>query len=335
VRAMTSAERARRYREIRNASKPKKMPPPMPAKLLPGPLTAQIAKDSFVRRLIDASFPNLNSISRASNQKLRNRGLSKLPRVHEQKVVAMLAGTAIDYRIRAYFRRDVHRSGMVERGLFFFQRWSQKGGHLDGLVDSFERFVARVKPERRKLNRRTEERMCRYCILFAYLDFIGRAPLGNSAIEVLTSIANRDLEKTLSRLDAAIAVDVIGLSRRFYDNHATILANAREVIVGGTFAGSADIGGADFDLLVDGCLIDFKASREAKITTQHLRQLIGYWLLDYDDALKIRSCAFSLLRHGHTEYFDIQRDLLPADNFVALRATFKSELQRAGKKGMV
>jgi hypothetical protein len=58
-------------------------------------------------------------------------------------------------------------------------------------------------------------------------------------------------------------------------------------------------------------------------------------LLDYDDALKIRSCAFSLLRHGHTEYFDIQRDLLPADNFVALRATFKSELQRAGKKGMV
>jgi hypothetical protein len=191
VRAMTSAERTRRYRERRNTGKPKKMSPPMPAKLLPGPLTAQIAKDSFVRRLIDASFPNLSSISRACNKRLRNRGLCKLRRVHEQKVVAMLAGTAIDYRIRAYFRRDFHRSGGVERGLFVFRQWSRKGSQLDGLVDTFESFLARVKPERRKLNRRTEERMCRYCILFAYLDFIGRAPLGNYLHPLRTAISKR------------------------------------------------------------------------------------------------------------------------------------------------
>ena len=130
VRAMTGAERARRHRELKNAGKPNKIPPPMPPKLLPEPLTAQISRDSFVRRLIDASFPNLSSISRASNKKLREQGLLKLPSAHEHKVVAMLAGTAIDYRIRAYFRRDVHQSGTVNRGLFFFQRLSRKGSHL-------------------------------------------------------------------------------------------------------------------------------------------------------------------------------------------------------------
>jgi hypothetical protein len=149
---------------------------------------------------------------------------------------------------------------------------------------------------------------------------------------VLGSIARRDLEKTLSRVDAVVAADVIGLSSRFYDSHAIMLANARKVIVGGTLAGSADVGGADFDLLVDGCLVDFKATRAAKITTQHLRQLVGYWLLDYEDALKIRSLRFSLLRHGHIEYFDIERDLLPAGAFSVLRSTFRSELARTRKQ---
>jgi hypothetical protein len=243
----------------------------------------------------------------------------------------MLAGTAIDYRLRAYFCRHVHRSPIVLRGLFFLERWSRNGGHLSALFESFEKFTARAKPERRKLGRRTEERLCRYSILFAYLDCIGRAPLGSSMIEVLTSIVCRDIEKTLSRIDAVLVADVIGLSRRFYDQHALMIGKARKIVVGGTLAGSADIGGADFDLLVDGCLIDFKAIRQAKITTQNLRQLVGYWLLDYDDIFTIRSFAISLLRHGHTEYFDIERDLLPAGDFGILRSTFRRALSLARK----
>lgn len=89
-----------------------------------------------------------------------------------------------------------------------------------------------------------------------------------------------------------------------------------------------DVGGADFDLLVNGCLFDFKATRRPKITTRQLRQMMGYWLLDYDDALKIRSIAVSLVRHGHTEYFNIERDLFPAGSFEVLRSTFRKELTR-------
>jgi hypothetical protein len=99
--------------------------------------------------------------------------------------------------------------------------------------------------------------------------------------------------------------------------------------VGGSLAGSTDIQGADFDLLVDGCLLDLKATRKAKVTTQNLRQLAGYWLLDYQDKFKIRSFAVSLLRHGHTERFDIVRDLRPSGKFTSLRSTFRRELRRA------
>jgi hypothetical protein len=149
---------------------------------------------------------------------------------------------------------------------------------------------------------------------------------------VLTSIASRDLEKMLARVDSVIVADVMALSRLFYDNHAAMVAKAEEVTVGGTLSGSEDIGGADFDLLVDGCLVEFKATRNAKVTTQILRQLVGYWLLDYDNALEISSFAVCLLRHGHTEHFDIERDLLPSAPFPVLRSNFRKALARVSRR---
>lgn len=151
-------------------------------------------------------------------------------------------------------------------------------------------------------------------------------------MEALSSIVGPNPQQSLWRIDSVLVEDIVALSRKFYQTHKSAIRRGRKVVVGGTLAGSADIGGADFDLLVDGCLFDFKASRHPKITTQHLRQMVGYWLLDYDDALKIRSIAVSLVRHGHTAYFDVERDLLPAGSFEGLRSTFRKELARIGKR---
>lgn len=303
----------------------------MPAKLLPGPLTAQIARDSFVRRLIDASFPTLALISRARNQRLKAAGFGTLPKTHEYGVVGMLAGTAIDYRIRAYFCRDFHQSPLILRGTSFFGRLSKKRSQLAVLLKSLNRFIARVKPKGRKLAARSEEKLCRYAVVLAYLDVIWRSSFGSSAVDVLASILRPTAEKSLRQVDSVLVSDVVDLSKRFYEGHALTVRKARRVVAGGELRGSSDIGGADFDLLVDGCLMDFKATREAKVTTRTLQQLAGYWLLDYDDEYKIRSFAVSLLRHGCIEYFDIERDLLVAGNFGALRSAFRLELSRAKK----
>jgi len=39
--------------------------------------------------------------------------------LHEHKVVSMLVGTAVDYRVRAYFNRHIHQTDAVMRGLTF------------------------------------------------------------------------------------------------------------------------------------------------------------------------------------------------------------------------
>ena len=142
---------------------------------------------------------------------------------------------------------------------------------------------------------------------------------------------NRDPKKTLATIDSKITADLILLSKQFYEQHIRTVLKAKNVQIGRTLAGSADIGGADFDLLVDGCLIDLKATRRATISTQHLRQLVGYWLLDYNDAFKIRRVAVSLLRHGDTEYFDIERDLLPVASASELRRAFRRKLRSAAQ----
>jgi hypothetical protein len=58
------------------------------------------------------------------------------------------------------------------------------------------------------------------------------------------------------------------------------------------------VGGADADLIVDGCLIDIKASVQPKINPEWLRQLAGYVLLDYTDEQRIHSVGIYMARQG-------------------------------------
>jgi hypothetical protein len=369
VRAMTRAEQNIRYHGRKNAGKPRKADQ-VPRELLglvPGPLTAQISsKDSFVRRFIDDSFPDLGAISRACNKTLKDQGLVELKSVHEHRAVTMLVGTAIDFRVRAYFNRHIFETGAVMRGLtllrsckefkkpyiepgrdsnievvgddFYWEHfeiienpwyWRRRKRVAERLISSFRSFVANVRPERRRLTPEAEERMGRYCILFAYLDWIGRSPIGSSAFERMVRLGSPKVGNMLRAVDASVVADLVSLSIKFYKQQRGLLKKFKKVVIGGNFAGSEDVGGADFDMLVDGCLVDFKATQKPKITTKDLRQLVGYWLLDFDDAFKIRSVAIILLRHGYTQEFEIERDLLTADiQSTGLRMNFRNELRR-------
>jgi hypothetical protein len=90
------------------------------------------------------------------------------------------------------------------------------------------------------------------------------------------------------------------MSHLFRETQADLLAPSREVVLGRGLAGSGDVGGADFDLLVDGCLIDVKATKDVGSLggIPWAWQLLGYVLLDYEDALAVRSLGLYLARQG-------------------------------------
>ncbi|WP_329007694.1 UvrD-helicase domain-containing protein [Micromonospora rifamycinica] len=68
---------------------------------------------------------------------------------------------------------------------------------------------------------------------------------------------------------------------------------------GPTFAGSQDIGGADADFILDGLLLDCKATiRPHQLGRDEIYQLAGYLLLDYDDRYGIDRVGLYLSRQG-------------------------------------
>jgi hypothetical protein len=305
----------------------------------------------FARTFVDSHFSNLSAISRECNRSLRNFGT--LPNLHAHSVVSMLVGTAIDYRLRAYFRRNVHRSSVIQQGLRtlevchslevplgagrgYFEtrliknRWvTSRGRHTRSkLMASFERTTAKIKL-RQRLTDRMEERMCRFAVLFAYLDCIGRAPGGNSALERVMVLGEFTVSKILSTMDSAIVADVVLLSGMFFERHQDLIKGARKVVIGRSFLGSVDVpGGADFDMIIDGCLFDFKTTLKPKVTTEALRQLVGYWLLDYENKYQIETVAVLLLRQGRLQRFNI-RDLLTSEFLPSmLRSKFRDGLRQ-------
>ena len=57
--------------------------------------------------------------------------------------------------------------------------------------------------------------------------------------------------------------------------------------LGPTFAGSALIGGADGDLIAAGLLLELKTSSKMSLPVTDMLQVIGYALLDFDDAYRL------------------------------------------------
>jgi hypothetical protein len=98
------------------------------------------------------------------------------------------------------------------------------------------------------------------------------------------------------------------MSWAFYENHAELIA--RPAILNPTFDGGVDLDGADADLIVDGCLLELKATIQPNIVRpEWLYQLLGYALLDYSNEYRIDAVGF---------YFARQSRLIswPLDKFI-------------------
>jgi hypothetical protein len=120
--------------------------------------------------------------------------------------------------------------------------------------------------------------------------------------------------------------DLCQLAGQFLQRCAPLLA--QPVALNPTFAGSRDVGGADADLIVSGCLLEIKTTVQSAIDAQWIRQLIGYVLLDYEDSYGINAVGFYLPRHGVRRSWPLQEclDALTGDTAASL-ATLRSEFR--------
>jgi hypothetical protein len=87
-----------------------------------------------------------------------------------------------------------------------------------------------------------------------------------------------------------------------------LAARGGPLYLGPTFAGSLDVGGADADAIAGGLLVEWKVTlgdrrrdgrRRCSLDLATLQQLLGYLLLDYQDAYGIDAVGVYAARYGY------------------------------------
>ena len=238
-----------------------------------------------------------------------------------------LIGTAIDYRIRYAFaitpyQRLVAWKGALKlamkrpesdddilldwidlKGLtlppVFLETGVAQGPYALSLIRAFfnqlENVLNTIQPKGRRLEREHERTLDRYCIVLSLFEQVFRS---NAYLRgpLMVPTVKHSIEELLALSQDACIDDLGELFTLFFDRYASLLS--KPSILNPTFAGSIDIGGADADFIVDGCLIDMKTSVNSQIKAEYLYQLAGYLLLDYDDYYSIDSVGIYMARQG-------------------------------------
>ena len=209
-------------------------------------------------------------------------------------------GHAIDYRLRLSLG-----SGLGSRRVPRGGPWSGPDA-LPGAPDTEAR-VALQAPvstahrcstfDGRAPRRRQLSRLCFVAASYEAVYRTGRVQRGNMLV-------GRLRRPTLSELTAAVpeyAVEDLARQFALATGPFRCAAGAAEEqkVCGPAFAGSADLGGADADFILDGLLLDCKATRYPRsLGREEIYQLAGYLLLDYEDRFGINHLGLYLSRQG-------------------------------------
>jgi len=145
-----------------------------------------------------------------------------------------------------------------------------------------------------------EETLARICFVAAFYENIART----GQIRRHSMLTGATAATTLTDLTAAVptyAIDDLDAQLRLAEQP---LAAFRALpphakVCGPIFTGSDDIGGADADFILDGLLLDCKATTYPRtMGRDEIYQLAGYLLLDYDDHYGINRVGLYLSRQG-------------------------------------
>lgn len=253
---------------------------------------------------MEKQFPNTHLIQQEARVKLSGATTLKV----NLKVPYSTIGTAFDYRARYYFAITPPEDFVAYQGAQNLQGmevvYNDKPNVkttlfpptlISDFFSDLTKTVKKINPPGRRLERSQEEMLARQCIVLALFEEIFRGGVSmNSPLILRDHIEN--VSDFLSIAEKHWIDDLCSMSWLFYEQFKESLSHS--VILNPVFEGSKDVGGADADIILDHCLIDFKSTLNPKIDSNWLYQLLGYVLLDYDDLYQIREIGIYMVRQG-------------------------------------
>lgn len=273
-------------------------------------LTSMLSnRDSSVSRFFAEKFPNSRPITGSCSQ-----ALSKVDTIRPaQDLPYGTIGTALDYRTRYFFTITPPERLVAWAGAAFISDDPESrnasplssskmvdgltlpSAVIGGFFGELERILQEINPVGRALEVDEEAKLTRYCIVLALFDEVFRAG-ARSGSPLFLGEPKNDVEDLLAIPAGHWVDDISSLLQSFYDNFdASMSTNA---VMNPVFDGSRDVGGADADFILDGCIYELKTTINARITKGWLYQLLGYVFLDYSNKYQINEVAIYLSRQS-------------------------------------
>jgi hypothetical protein len=249
---------------------------------------------SPVGQFIKQRFASTKNLTSVANQQLKTATTLR-PAASEGTYPYATLGTVIDYRLRYAFAITPYQHLVAWQGARLLANDAYTVEIIQKFFTRLATTVQTMQPVGRILATPDELLLCRYCYVLSLFEQVFRnstRTLQNSPLIPM----KRSVEDLLAIPQELCLDDVANIFHLFYERYNTLLLKPHNL--NPIFAGSLDVGGADGDLIVDGCLIDIKATINAKLAASHLFQLAGYLLLDYDDKLHITSVGIYMARQG-------------------------------------
>ncbi len=321
---------------------------------------------SPIGQFIKRRFAQTARLTKTANQQLKS-AMTLRPELSNPSYPYAFIGTAIDYRLRYAFEITPYQRLVAWHGALELttKPWESdddtpidwenipagmplpvgaSGNLLDiaegpypfklvkAFFDSLDtalQALQALQPVGRCLEREAERTLDRYCVVLGFFEQVFRS---NAYLQgpLMQPTVKHSVEELLAIPQDTWLGDLGQMYGLFYDRYHQLLA--QPYILNPTFAGSLDVGGADADMVIDGCLIDIKASVSPQIKAEYLYQLAGYLLLDYDDQLHINSVGIYMARQGMLFTWSVAeflRQLTGEDtvSLVSLRRQFRTLCQ--------
>lgn len=205
--------------------------------------------------------------------------------------------------------------------------------------DSLDITLNTLQPVGRLLELESERTLARYCFVLSLFEEVFRSQVyqgnGYKNGPLMVPTTKSSVEELLAIPHDEWIDDLCTMFTLFYDRYYHLLSHSH--VLNPSFTGSKYVGQADADIIVDGCLIDIKASISPDIEARYLYQLAGYLLLDFDDKLHIDSVAIYMARQGIMFTWPIHDflHLLSGDNttnIASLRQEFRTLCENMRKR---
>ena len=264
-------------------------------------LTSELrSKNSWVNQFFKNNFANVVDFTKKEGASIK--AMPTIVPTSSDVPARRRMGTALDYRLRMHLGADPQDSSVINQGIEWMETLRP-----DSFVEltGTERF-AWAKSMRaliKEINEQPESELSKISVILAQINDGFRSggvwseDMKKAAREIVTkSLSARweDITKHVPQEESAEIEALVELAKELFGRE-----NIKTVVFGPTFSGSFYVGGADADIIVDGCLYDVKTSSNPRgELAAAIRQIIGYALLDWNDEYKLDRMGLYLSRQG-------------------------------------